>query len=135
MYKHILIPIELEHNRDASVAIALAKKLLEEGGQITALHVIEAIPGYVAANLPGDYLTIRRTEAMAALQAELGGASEVNAVIVVGHAGRTIQEYAEKHDSDCIVMASHQPGIQDYFMGSTAAWVVRHSKCSVHVIR
>ncbi|ASJ70981.1 universal stress protein [Granulosicoccus antarcticus] len=135
MYKHILIPIELEHNRDAGAAIALAKKLLDEGGQITALHVIEAIPGYVVANMPGDYLTTRRSEAMAALETEIAGASEIKAVVVVGHAGRTIQEFAQQHDSDCIVMASHQPGIQDYFIGSTAAWVVRHSKCSVHVIR
>ncbi len=72
---------------------------------------------------------------MASMSAGLGGLSNVNVVVVVGHAGRTIQDYAERHGSDCIVLASHQPGIHDYFLGSTSAWVARHSKCSVHVIR
>lgn len=135
MYKHILIPIELEHGRDSSAAIAIAQTLLEEGGQITALHVIEEIPGYVAVSMPEDYLNARSSAAMTSLQGELGDNSGINPVVVVGHAARTIQEYAQKHDSDCIVIASHRPGIQDYFIGSTAAWVVRHCSCSVHVIR
>ena len=36
---------------------------------------------------------------------------------------------------DLIIVASHRPGLQDYFLGSTAAKVVRHAKCSVLVIR
>jgi universal stress protein F len=33
------------------------------------------------------------------------------------------------------VIASHRPGIQDYFLGSTASRVVRHANCTVHVMR
>ncbi|WP_170501927.1 universal stress protein, partial [Ruegeria atlantica] len=36
---------------------------------------------------------------------------------------------------DCIVLASHKPGMKDFFLGSTAALVVRHARCSVHVLR
>ncbi len=135
MYKNILIPVALEHNRDAGASMAIAHQLLDEGAAITALHVIEAIPAYAVVNLPDDYLGARRAEAMASMSAELGGVSDVNVVVVVGHDGRTIQDYAERHGSDCIILASHQLGIQDYFPGSTTAWVVRHSKSSVHVIR
>ncbi|WP_371932559.1 universal stress protein [Pararhizobium sp. IMCC21322] len=44
-------------------------------------------------------------------------------------------EYAESNGVDCIIIASHRPGLQDYFLGSTAARVVRHAHCAVHVIR
>lgn len=135
MYKNILVPMALEHNRDIGAAMDIARRLLDEGGKITALHVIEAIPGYAAVHLPDNYLEKRQSEAMASLKAELGGVGDVAAEVVTGHAGRTIEDYAEQHDNDCIVVASHQPGIQDFFLGSTAAWVVRHSRCSVHVIR
>ena len=56
-------------------------------------------------------------------------------VVVYGHAGTSILEYAEEHGCDCIVIASHRPGLGDYLLGSTAARVVRHAACSVHVMR
>ena len=135
MYKKILVPMALEQNRNAAAAMGIAHKLLEKDGQIIALHVIEAIPGYAAMHMPADYQEKRQSEAIASMKAELGGVGDVKASVVIGHPGRTIQDFAEQHDIDCIIMASHQPGFQDYILGSTAAWVVRHAKCSVHVIR
>ena len=38
-------------------------------------------------------------------------------------------------DIECIVMGSHKPGFSDYLLGSTAARVVRHAPCAVHVYR
>ena len=63
------------------------------------------------------------------------GFPNAEARVVMGHAGRTIVEFAKEHEVDLIVMNSHRPGIGDYFLGSTAARVVRHAQCSVHVIR
>ena len=34
-----------------------------------------------------------------------------------------------------IVIASHDPGLADYLLGSTAGRVVRHAHCSVLVVR
>ena len=51
------------------------------------------------------------------------------------NAGRAITEHAKENAIDCIVVASHRPGLQDIFIGSTADWVVRHAPCSVHVVR
>jgi universal stress protein F len=56
-------------------------------------------------------------------------------MLTSGHAGRAIVDYASENNIDCIVMTSHKPGVEDLFLGSTAARVVRHAKCSVHVIR
>jgi len=46
-----------------------------------------------------------------------------------------ILEMAKAKNVDLIVIASHKPGIADYLLGSVAAGVVRHAKCSVHVMR
>ncbi len=55
--------------------------------------------------------------------------------LVHGHPGRFIVDYAKEHGIDCIITASHRPGIEDYFLGSTAARVVRHAQCAMHAIR
>ena len=59
----------------------------------------------------------------------------VRAEITRGQAHHAIIEFAVKHGHDCIVIGSHKPGLVDYFIGSTAARVVRHAPCAVHVHR
>jgi len=135
MYKNILVPIALEHNRDTGAAMDVAHRLLAPNGRITALHVTEALPSYVAQYLSDDQLENRFDEAVTALKAEIGGVKDVHPVVMSGHSGRSIVDYASDHEVDCIIIASHQPGMQDYFLGSTAARVVRHAHCAVHVIR
>ena len=46
-----------------------------------------------------------------------------------------IAQYAERHDVDLVIVASHKPGLQDYFLGSTAARVSRRAPCSVYILR
>ncbi len=62
---------------------------------------------------------------------EIGAEHEVR----IGHTSTTILDYAADLGADLIVLASHRPGIEDYFLGSTAARVVRHATCSVLVSR
>ena len=135
MYKNVLVPVALDHEHDVGVSMDIARKLLDEGGKIIAVHVIEAIPQFAAVHLPVNFQEKQRSEFMASLKAELDGDGAVTADVVTGHAGRTILDYAQRHDCDCVIVASHRPGFKDHFLGSTAAWVVRHSNCSVHVIR
>ena len=135
MYKNILVPISFEEDRDAAGAIKVAETLAGADGKITLVHVMEEIPGYAISYVPDNYLV----ESRQAIETELrdmaaplaNGASEV----VSGHSSRTILDYAEKNGSDCIVIASHRPGMQDLLLGSTAGQGVRHANCAVHVIR
>lgn len=135
MYKHILVPVALDHGPNTDAALAIARCLLDAGGQVTALTVMEAVPSYVAQFLPEGQLENTRNAVYADLKAELAADRDVTPVVVSGHAGLAIVEYAEAHDVDCIVIASHRPGLQDYFLGSTAARVVRHARSAVHVVR
>lgn len=135
MYQNTLVAVALDHSPHANNALMVARALSDPGGRITAMHVIEEMPAYIAAQMPDELLSDRKPSAEAELKAELGGVSDVKPEVVYGHAGRTIVEYAENHGIDCIIIASHKPGLQDFFLGSTAQRVVRHAKCAVHVLR
>lgn len=136
MYKNILVPIDPAHQEKHEHALAMARRLAEDANsEITALTVIEPIPAYMAAEMPADVTAAAAARAMDALRHLVGERSEIRTVILHGKPGNEIVDYATKHDIDCIVIASHKPGLSDYFLGSTAARVVRHSPCSVHVMR
>lgn len=135
MYKNILVPVSFGEERDGKGALEVARVLADEGADLTLLHVMEQIPAHAQTYLPAGYLAERRTaveEQLNAMAASIPGAS---GVVVSGHASRAILDYADSHQVDCIVVASHRPGMQDLLLGSTAAKVVRHARCAVHVLR
>ncbi|KUF12563.1 universal stress protein [Pseudoponticoccus marisrubri] len=137
MYQNILVPVAFDENSDtkARAAMSVAETLAGTGARITLLHVIEQVPGYVSSYLPGDYIAKARNAIETHLQdlaAQLPGSV---ALVVDGHSGRTILDWAADNSVDLIVIASHRPGMQDLLLGSTAAQVVRHAPCAVHVLR
>ena len=135
MYKSILVPVAPDHERDIMAAIDLAETLRDEGGKITLLSVIDMIPPYVMQQLPDDQMTKNVVSAKVKLQEDADGHKNTDIQVVIGHSANSILDYAEKNGTDCFVVASHRPGYQDYFLGSTAARVVRHATCAVHVLR
>ncbi len=135
MYKSILIPIAPDHQRDTNAAIKLAEVIRAEDSKITLLTVVEFIPPYISQQLPDDQMTKNVVDAKVTLQEDADGHRNTKIEVVVGHCANSILDYAEKNEVDCIIIASHRPGYQDYFLGSTAARVVRHATCAVHVLR
>lgn len=135
MYKNILVPVSLDDDRDVDGAIKVARTLADEGGTIHLLHVVEHIPGYAITYLSPEYLTERRKAVVAELEAMAAKIPNGESAVVTGHSGRTVLDWAFKHNIDCIVIASHRPGLENLLLGSTATQVVRHAECAVHVIR
>jgi len=135
MYKNILVPVAFETGRDTMKSIEIAEALVDEGGTVTALHVIEEIPSYVAQYLPEGQIDANLQEIEEVLTSKLSAHGEIAVKVIEGHAGHSIVDFANENKVDCIVIASHRPGIQDLFLGSTAARVVRHAPCAVHVVR
>lgn len=135
MYKNILVAVALDHSPDGGKAFAIAQALADAGARITALNILEEIPVYAAHYIPDELLTNRRSEAEAELKAEIGGIANVQTAVITGHAGQGIVTFAKENDIDCIIINSHRPGLQDFFLGSTANRVVRHAECAVHVLR
>lgn len=135
MYSHILVPVAYDHDNDQGQPLDIARRLCREGGKVTFLHVMEEIPSYAINYMPDDFRDEARESIHADLAQRAAGFPSAEARVVMGHSGRAIVEFAEEHGVDLIVMNSHRPGIGDFFLGSTAARVVRHAQCSVHVIR
>jgi len=135
MYKHVLVPIAFDEMRDTKGALEIAHAISEEGAKITALHVVEEIPSYVAQYLPEGQMSQNLKDIKTTLAEKVKGEDDIEVVVIEGHAGHAIVDYAAENGVDCIVVASHRPGFQDYFLGSTAARVVRHATCAVHVVR
>lgn len=134
MYKNILVPMALDHGASPST-LALANNLLSEGGKVTALHVHESLPSAVEAYVDKTILKEGFEKAEALLREKTAKFPEIDTEVVLGRSYRAIIDYADSHGIDCIVIASHRPGVGDFLLGSTAARVVRHSNCSVHVHR
>jgi len=135
MYKNILVPVSLDQERNTPRALEAAQALLSEGGTITAVYVDEPIPTFATSYLPNGYEEERRVGLKDGLKAAVEHVPGVKRQVLFGSPGQKIVEFAREHESDCIIVASHRPGLQDYFLGSTAARVVRHAPCSVHVVR
>ncbi|MFC6638560.1 universal stress protein [Sulfitobacter sp. JBTF-M27] len=135
MYKNILVPVLLDKEHDTAASYEVAQAISEDGAKFHVIHVMETIPSYATTQIPQEILDHTRQEAAEEMNASAKALPGAETHLVSGHAGRAILDYADKHGCDCIVLASHRPGMEDFFLGSTAARVVRHAKCSVHVIR
>ncbi len=139
MYKNILVPIDLAQPAGGSEAVALAGRLCESSdAKIRLLYVIPEVPKFVTAELPSDSYDKARAFAEAGLRrfADQGNLPpEVEKIVRVGHPYPEILAIAKDSGTDLIIVASHKPGLGDYFLGSVAAKVVRHAQCSVLVQR
>jgi len=136
MYNTIIVPVDMAHRDRAEIMLDIVRKLGTKDVKVILVNIVEDIPTYIAAELPKGMLAKSRQDAEAELEA-VAKASGLNVQVKVeaGHPATTILEIAEQEKADCIIVASHRPGLQDYLLGSTAARVVRHAQCAVHVIR
>lgn len=136
MYRNILVPVVFDHGEQPNASLKVAQELLSDGGKITVLHVMEEVPSYASTYLPDGLAERQKEDALQGLRDMTKGMGiEVEAAVIKGHAYSGILEYSNAQKVDCIVIASHKPGFGDYFLGSTAARVVRHAKCGVHILR
>jgi nucleotide-binding universal stress UspA family protein len=136
MYKTILVPIDMAHVAEGKANIDIAIKQAEAGAKIILLNVVEDIPTWAAVELPANLIDKSLQAAQNELQAIVEASGiKMEAEARSGHSYKTILDVADEKQVDLIIIASHRPGLQDYFLGSTAAKVVRHAKCSVLVIR
>lgn len=135
MYKHILIPVALDHETLVDRKLEIARHLLAEDGRITLLTVLENIPGFVSefVDLKIDNHLTQKVEDR--LKSAATGDDRISCKVVTGKPGVQIAAIAETSGIDLILVGSHHPSAQDYFLGSTASRVVRRAGCSVFVVR
>lgn len=136
MYKKIIVPVDPAAVEIGEKILTKAKSLLDAGGEIVLLTIIEDIPGYLAIDVPVDLIEGAINDAKAklvTLKEKTGVAAQTE--IRSGAPAREILATAEEHKADLIIVGSHVPDFSNYFIGATADRVVRHSKISVLVDR
>lgn len=136
MYKKIVVPVDMGQLDKGEKILAKALALLDAGGQILLVNIVETVPSYLTIDLPIDFVDVSVKDAEAKL-AELDGKLSAGArkIVRAGSPAREIMDIAEKEAADLIIIASHRPDFSNYLIGATADRVVRHAKCSVLVDR
>ncbi len=135
MFKKILVPVALDHEQIIAPKLAKARELLEPGGTITLLTVLEQVPGFVAEFVtvkPENHLTQIIQEKLDAVAA---GDPTIDCKVAVGKPGLEIVNFAKSNGHDLILIGSQSPDAVDYALGSTTSRVVRRSNISVLVLR
>ncbi len=140
MYRAILLPIDLAHEASWTKALPTALTLAKTfDSELHVLTVVADVRGsLVSQYFPPDY-EIKITHDA---QAALGAFAEANfpekkahLAVRQGSVYREIIMYAKSHACDLIVMASHRPEVSDFLIGPNAEQVMRHTNCSVMVVR
>ena len=141
MYRHILVPVDLNEASSWQKALPQAIELAQTHG--SELHVLNVVPDFgmsvVGSFFPGDFGKKAAAEAEAALSklvAEIiPGGIRANPIVVSGNVYQEIMSTADRIGADLIVMAAHRPELKDYLLGPNAARVVRHADQSVLIVR
>ena len=140
MYRTLLVPVDLADVETARTALDRAVALAQaSNGTIRLIHVRSLIPvaymEFVPATFDLDQQRVAE-EKLADIAASLPLAPErVSAVVRLGSVYNEVLREAETTGADLIVVASHQPTMATYLLGSNAATIVRHATCSVLVVR
>ncbi|MCO5731921.1 universal stress protein [Rhizobium sp. SSA_523] len=136
MYKSITVAIDMGQLERGERLLTKAMSLLDSGGRIVLVNVVEEVPGYLTVDIPLDLMGQARKDALSHLTA-LRDKLSADATIDIRQGGpaHEILASAEANNADLIMLASHVPDFSNYFIGATADRIVRHAKCSVLVDR
>jgi nucleotide-binding universal stress UspA family protein len=140
MFKTILVPVDLGEVEAAQPAIDKAVELATGAeGSIRLIYVRAIVPVTYMDFMPPAFDEEQQGESEKKL-AEIAAsvslpAERVSAVVRLGSVYNEVLDEAEKTGADLVVIGSHRPTMATYLLGSNAATIVRHAKCSVLVVR
>ena len=143
MSKSILCAVDLSNIETVGKVLERAAKLAAlEGAQ---LDVVTVLPDFGESWVSGFFEEHHHEKAVKETSTKLREVceqivgSERNAdirhLVATGTAYQEILKTAKAAGTDLIIIGAHKPGSQDYLLGPNAARVVRHSDCSVFVVR
>ncbi|EIM30582.1 universal stress protein [Microvirga lotononidis] len=140
MFKTILVPVDLGEIDQAQPAIDKAVELAKmSGGSLRLIYVRAIVPVTYMEFMPPTFDDEQQGESekrLAGLAAKVALPSErVSAVVRLGSVYNEVLDEAEQTGADLVVIGSHRPTMATYLLGSNAATIVRHAKCSVLVVR
>lgn len=140
MFKTILLPIDISEDGADYPAVPVAVEYAKAfKAKIILLTVLPDYEMSFASHLFDSgvvkkILTDTKKKLQQFIEKNLGGVS-AEAHVLQGTVYECIIEKAKKNKADLIIMSANRPELKDYLLGPNAARVVRHSDCSVLVVR
>lgn len=137
MYSRILVPVDLEHVDKLSKALDTAGNLAAPDGATLIYTGVTTTTPSATAHTPAEYS--RKLEAFAQEQGQRHGVP-AEAHTIVSHdpaidlADKLIEAVKETQ-ADCVIMASHVPGVADHMFHSNAGHVGSYAPASVFIVR
>ncbi|OLQ90578.1 universal stress protein [Vibrio panuliri] len=138
--KRILMPVDLAYPDVVKKEVDMALKLIDEHGVIDMLYVDEArVHRSMVPTASGSAFSAQHQNAFDSvhtmLEMYVPKAHRGKAIVRNGVVFDEVVLQAKRSQVDAIVMASAKPKFRSYFLGSNAAKIVRHSHCSVFVVK
>lgn len=141
MPENVVLPIDLQQPQSWEKALPAAIRQAGEGGTVHLLGIVPDIgSSMVATFLPKGYeeqaLKEMKTGLDSFAEKQMSEGVSIKTHVGHGHVAETILKIAQKANADMIVMASPQRDeLRSILISSHTNAVVRHSPCSVMVVR
>jgi universal stress protein F len=141
VYRKILIAIDFGAPEMVERSLRVAQALANADGkaQLRLIYVQPLVPIGLLGYVPPRFDEAIQKEAekkLAETSSKLSLPSDaLSTVVRFGAAYPEVLAEAEDWGADLIIVGSHRPGMATYLLGSSAAAIVRHAKCSVLVVR
>jgi len=141
MYKDILLAVDLVHDESWKNSVPTVVEYAKAFG--STVHVVTVVPDFGMTIVASYFQKGHQEKAIEDCQAQLHAFTEKNFpddikvqhIVACGTAYEEILALSEKINCDLIVLGSHRPKTQDFFLGPNSARIVRHANCSVLVVR
>jgi universal stress protein F len=141
MFKHILIPVDMDATELTNQALTVAEDFSERyGAKVTALTVIPDFnSSMVASYFPENTIQKAHDQVCRDLQKFIDthakDPSKIACAVSEGSTRKRIVTYAEEHNIDLIVIPARKSDISKLLLGSNSSYVVDHARRSVLVVR
>jgi len=140
MFSRVLVPVDVHEPEVAREALQLAAAIAQAFNSALRLVYIASpiLPGAPAPVIPqtiydeiGVYEKSQLDELAARIQAPAG----VTSTVRIGGVYPELLAEAEEWAADLIVVGAHRRPMATFLLGSTAAALSRHAKCTVMIVR
>jgi nucleotide-binding universal stress UspA family protein len=139
-FQRVLAPIDF--SASAARVVEMAGRVVDDGGEIVLLHVVDWVPTVVEGafvGMPNVQETNRvRDQSMQKLE-EMRRAHAglpIRVEVVEGQPAAEIVDLAKRLPADVVVIGTHgRTGIGHLLLGSVAERVLRRASCPVLVVR
>lgn len=143
MTKTVLCAVDINRPQDETKVLQAAKRLADmESAQLDLITVVPDFGASVVGAYFKDHDVQTAKDGAAQLLSSFGedvlGAEanrSVRHLVATGSVYEEVLKTAKLDKADLIVLGASRPDLKDFLLGPNAARIVRHSTCSVYVVR